>query len=361
MEMKKLQIQYTFIVLILFSINAFGQGLPKSGGSGNSDRIEGKFKFVPLPFIDYGRAEGLSLGAIPMVMMNLSEKDTISPSSTVGLLGMYSENKTWYLMGFGMFYLDEDNWRVTLAGGVGDINSQFYAGNPINKWFKYNTGVDFAYISVQKKIIPHLYGGLSYVYTTFKTSSAIDTATTASQLHGIGFDAVFDKRSSVAYPRNGFMIEADFTTYPNAIANQDESNQFKVAYNHYFSLRNKKDVLAGRVFTGVAVGNVNFNHQFVVGDPDIRGYSFGEFRGNSLVAIQGEYRWNFHKRFGAVGFAGLASVFGANNESDDGRILPGVGTGFRYVFMEDTHSTIGFDIAKGDGDWGFYFRLSEAF
>ena len=126
-------------------------------------------------------------------------------------------------------------------------------------------------------------------------------------------------------------------------------------------MRRNKDVFAGRVFTGIAAGNVNFNQQFVVGDIDIRGYSFGEHRGNSLIAVQGEYRWNFDKRFGAVGFAGLAAVFGTNNSSDEGRILPGAGAGFRYVFMKDTHSTVGFDIAKGDGDWGFYFRLTEAF
>jgi hypothetical protein len=296
-----------------------------------------------------------------MAMLNLSEKDTISPSSAIGLLGMYSENKTWHVMTFGTFYLNEDKWRVTFAGGFGDINSQYYAGNLINRWFRYNTNADFAYLNVQSNIIPNLYGGLSYVYTTFKTNSESSTDSAASQLHGIAIDAVYDSRSSISYPRSGFMAEADFTTYPKGFGNQDESNQFTMSYNHYISLRDKKDVLAGRVFTGIAVGNVNFNQQFIVGDTDIRGYSFGQLRGNSLVAIQGEYRWNFHKRFGAVGFAGLATVFGADNEGDDGRLLPSVGTGFRYVFMEDTHSTIGFDIAKGDGDWGFYFRLSESF
>jgi len=359
--MNKFQIPLTFIIILLFLTDAAGQGVTKTSGSAESDRIEGKFKFIPLPYIDYNNAEGFTIGAIPMAMMNLSEKDTISPSSTVGLLGMYSQNKTWYVMGFGMFYLCEDKWRVTFAGGVGDIKSQFYASNPINKWFRYNTNADFAYIGVQRKIIPNLYGGLSYVYTTFKTNSEYYTDTNATELHGIGFDVVYDRRSNVAYPRSGYLIEADFTTYPNAIANQDESNQFTISYNHYFSSRKKKDVIAGRVFTGIAVGNVNFNQQFIIGETDIRGYSYGQFRGNSLIAIQGEYRWNFHKRFGAVGFAGLATVFGSNNESDDGRVLPGVGAGFRYVFMEDTHSTIGFDIAQGDGDWGFYFRLSESF
>ena len=104
--MKKLQLICTLILAIICSKNTFSQEQTKSDGSGESDRIEGKFKFIPLPYVDYNSAEGFTVGAIPMAMFNLSEKDTISPSSTIGLLGMYSENKTWYVMTFGTFYLN---------------------------------------------------------------------------------------------------------------------------------------------------------------------------------------------------------------------------------------------------------------
>lgn len=358
-----MKIYYRLIIYILLITPAktlVGQGFP-SGGAGGSDRIEGKFKFTPLPYVDYDRALGFTVGLIPMAMMNLSEQDTISPSSTVGLIGMYSENKTAFLMGFGMLYLDEDNWRVLAAGGMGDINFQYFAAHPINRWFKYNTAADFAFLEVQRKVRPNLYLGLNYVYTTFKTQSEVFTDSTATALNGLGLSANYDKRSNVSYPRNGYQIEFDYTTYPGFMGNKEESDQITLAYNHYFPFRKNNDVLATRVYTGINVGNVNFNQEFIVGETDIRGYSFGQFRGKSILAIQGEYRWNFTKRMGLVGFAGLATVFGSENEGHNGRLLPGVGTGFRYVFMEDTHSTIGFDIAAGDGDWGFYFRFSEAF
>jgi len=120
-------------------------------------------------------------------------------------------------------------------------------------------------------------------------------------------------------------------------------------------------VFATRVFSGIGLGEVNFNQQFIIGNTDIRGYSKGQYRGNYALAVQGEYRWNFHKRLGAVGFAGLATIFESNNSDDDGKLLPGIGAGFRYTYMKDTRSNIGFDIAKGRDDWGIYFRLSEAF
>ena len=84
-------------MLILCLPKTSAQGFP--GGTG--ERIEGKFKFVPLPYINYDVAVGISVGAIPMAMFNLSEKDTISPSSIGGLGGIYSENGSWFGFGFG--------------------------------------------------------------------------------------------------------------------------------------------------------------------------------------------------------------------------------------------------------------------
>ena len=348
------------LVLLTIVFTSHSQGL-LGGGGGEGDRIDGKFKFLPLPYVDYNRAVGVTLGAIPMAMMNLSEKDTISPSSTVGLVGTYSENKTWFVMGFGVFYLDEDNWRIKAAGGYGDVNYQFYAANPIDQWFRYNTNADFLYVSVQKQIIPDLYAGLGYIYTTFKTSTDFFEREFTTQLHGIVIDATYDRRSSVTYPRDGYFLQGRFRMYPQFANDQNDSNQMTLAYNHYFPMVGRRDVLAARFYSGLSFGDVSFNQQFIVGGTDIRGYSFGQFRGKSVIAAQGEYRWNFHKRFGAVGFAGLATVLGSFNETDEGRLLPGIGTGVRYVFLKETHSTVGFDVAVGDGDWGFYFRLSEAF
>jgi len=42
-----------------------------------------------------------------------------------------------------------------------------------------------------------------------------------------------------------------------------------------------------------------------------------------MAALQAEYRWNFRPRLGLVGFVGLATVFGAINEDDSGKLLPG--------------------------------------
>ena len=79
------------------------------------------------------------------------------------------------------------------------------------------------------------------------------------------------------------------------------------------------------------------------------------------MTLQGEYRYNFAERLGVVGFAGVATLYGADNADFDGEILPGGGVGFRYRAFKDTKFNIGLDAALGKDDWGVYFRIGEAF
>jgi len=320
------------------------------GALGETGRIEGKRKFIPLPYFNYNRSIGASFGALPMLMFNPVESDTVSPSSIAGMLGMYSTNKTWFVVGFARVHLAEDDWRITGAGGSGSVNFQFYLDNPINIWVPYNTRAGFAYLQVQRRVVGRLYGEI-----------APDT-TVVTTLNGLGLNASFDVRSNVYYPRTGFLTNAEYFTYPEAFGNDVGSNTVDLDYNHYWSLRGETDVIAARAFVGMGLGSLAFNQQYIVGRrSDIRGYTQGAHRGNYLVALQGEYRWNFWGRFGAVGFAGAATVFDAINDSDNGQIFPAIGAGFRFTAFEDNHMNVGMDVAVGDGDWGLYFRVGEAF
>ena len=348
---------------LLLAAPAAIMGQDLGGAGGRDDRIEGRYKIVPLPYFNYNRSIGASFGALPMVMFNPVEKDTISPSSVAGLLGMYSTNKTWFALGFARVHLAEDDWRLTGAGGAGSINFQFYLDNPINVWIPYNTRAGFVFAKVERRVFGRVYGGVSYIHTKFRntTELAPDTTVTTT-LNGLGLSASMDTRSSVYYPRAGFLTNAEYFTYPEAFGNDVTSNTVDLDFNHYWSTRGETDVVAARAFVGLGLGDLAFNQQYIVGRrSDIRGYTQGAHRGNYHVTLQGEYRWNFWGWWGAVGFGGLATVFEGINESDNGRIFPGVGVGIRFTAFEDNHMNVGMDFAVGDGDWGLYFRIGEAF
>ena len=114
---------FLFISFIILPIQSFAQDL---SGGGSGERTDDDFKFLPLPYFSYERSLGFQFGALPMAMYNLSKKDTISPSSISGGLGMYTTNKSYFLLQFNKFFFAEDKYRATLAAGKGDINFQFF-------------------------------------------------------------------------------------------------------------------------------------------------------------------------------------------------------------------------------------------
>ena len=351
--------KYIF-VLILAVLLLNGKVWGQFGG-GDSKRIEGKAKFMPIPYVNYDRSMGFTVGAVPMLMFNPSQKDTISPSSLIGAVGTWATSKTWFAMGFGMFYFNEDRWRITSAAGIGTVHFQFYLDNPIGGWIPYQSEASFAMLKVERKIYDKLYGGVSYIFADVITSTEnlplVDTMT----LHGIGLNLSLDKRGNPYYPRSGYYTTLKFNGFPDWFGNEVSSQKVEFDYNHYFPARTNKDVLAARIYAGVGLGELNFNQQFIVKSPNIRGYTQGAFRGNQTIAAQGEYRWNFHRRWGAVGFVGVATVFNAINEADNGKLLPGVGTGIRFRAFPETNMSVGLDVAAGIEDWGIYFQIGEAF
>ncbi len=195
------------------------------------------------------------------------------------------------------------------------------------------------------------------VITSTESPSLSDSLT----LHGLGFNLSLDKRDNPYYPRNGYLTSLKYNTYPEFLGNENISQKIELETNHYFSTRRDIDVVAARFYSGFGLGELAFSQQFIVKGKDIRGYTQGAFRGNYLLALQGEYRWNFHDRWGAVGFAGVATVFDAINEADNGKLLPGIGTGIRFRAFPETNFSVGLDVAAGVDDWGIYFQIGEAF
>jgi len=349
-----------FCVFASFFLFISSVGFSQGFGDGEG-RIEGKRKFMPIPYVGYDRSLGFSVGAVPMLMFNPVDKDTISNSSLIGGLASYSTTKTWFVIGFGMFYLNENKWRISAAGGLGTVNYQFYLDHPLGGWIPYESKANFAMVKVERRIYDKLYGGITYIFADVITNLDNLPLTDSLRLNGLGLNLSLDERSNPYYPRSGYYTTLKFNSFPEWFGNKTLSQKIEFDYNHYFPIRGDKDVVAARLYTGFGLGDVSFNQQLIVMSPDIRGYTQGAYRGDYLLALQGEYRWNFHKKWGAVGFAGVATVFEAINESDNGKLLPGIGTGIRFKAFEDTNFNVGLDIAAGIDDWGIYFQIGEAF
>ena len=81
MRLTKLPLLSLWMIALVLPATGSAQGVL---GRGQTDRIEGRYKIVPLPYFNYDRSIGASFGALPMVMFNPVERDTLSPSSVAG-------------------------------------------------------------------------------------------------------------------------------------------------------------------------------------------------------------------------------------------------------------------------------------
>ncbi|OXA76549.1 Surface antigen [Flavobacterium aquidurense] len=325
---------------------------------------EKKIDFTVMPFFSYNRNLKIMFGAIPMAMYKFDQNDTISPKSLSGLSAVYTTNKSYFIAFFNRFYFKEDKWRGKFFVLNGDYNSQFFMddGEEIPGFYDYGTKVSVVSAGIQKKILKGFYGGVTYTYAHYKTNYEDDVQPESTTVtNGAELNLLYDTRNAVYYPTKGIKSNLRWINYGEWLGNDVKANKILTEYNQYFPFRNNKDVLATRFAGKFGLGAIAFEQQVTISGKDIRGYTESKYRGDGLMDIQGEYRYNFGKKMGLVGFAGLATIYGSDTESFDWKMYPGGGVGYRYRAFKTVKFNIGLDAAVGKGDWGIYFRIGEAF
>lgn len=328
-----------------------------------------RVRFTGIPTIGYSQSFGLQIGAIGMMLFNINQVDTISPPSSLNLIGFYTTNKSWFGIVFQRLYFNEDNWRIVWGLGVGDINFQVYSEEVPgagSTFIDYTTSTSFGFAMVSRRVYDKFYAGLmlgaNKINTEFYLENIIGyNPDSLKQLVGWGIPLTYDTRDNQFNPSKGFNIKFRTNFNQKWMGSDLAFSNLTLEFNHYNQITSN-GLLASRATMYTGLGEVPFEGQRVIGRGDIRGYTNGKYRGDQVYAAQVEYRHSFKKRFGFVAFFGLA---GAVNDHSEGSkwsgLLPGGGIGLRYMAIKEYKINIGIDAALGKGDHGVYFRLGEAF
>lgn len=229
-------------------------------------------------------------------------------------------------------------------------------------FYDYGTKTTIVSVGVQRQIVKAFYGGITYTFSHYDTQYEDNVQPpSTTRTNGLEVNLLLDTRDAVYYPTTGKRSRLRWITYPEGVGNEVSANKILSEYNQYFSMRDDQDVLAARFSGKFGLGDIAFEQQVTVGGKDIRGYSQGKYRGDGLMAFQGEYRYNLNEKMGLVGFAGMATIYGSDTDSFNWKLYPGAGVGYRYRAFKTVKFNIGLDAAVGKDDWGVYFRIGEAF
>lgn len=324
-------------------------------------------RIAAIPYFNYSRTIDFSYGAMAMGFYKLDPKDSISPSTSTTVIGVYSTSKSYVAMVAQQFYFLEDTYRARLSIGTGTGNLQFYDDLYTGGQFiDYSNYMRFALLRFSRKIEEDLYLGISGGISNSRTEFEIETPSEEEPAIDIplNFAGLFiqnDTRNNVNYPSSGHNIIVDFKNFGEWLGNENSFNRLELTYDYYKNFETDNRVLLARFYSKISFGDVPFIGQQTVGRDDIRGYSEGRYRDDQLYSIQAEYRYKFKSKFGIVGFGGFATVVPKFTDIFEKQILPGVGAGIRYRLLEKEKINIGIDVAAGRKDWSLSFRISDAF
>ena len=328
--------------------------------------------WLPIPSASPSRGFGLAgLGAL------LYDLDEESQTSLTGLAAYGSTNGSWAVGGMQKVNFAKDRFRLDVAFGYADINYDYFGiGNEAGD-------IGLAIPIEQKgwavrpralvRVFSQLYVGVQYRYLTATTRLRLDLPDLPPDFPDIprpelnvhagllGLLMQFDTRDNEWNPKKGLLFDAEFEFGRDKLGNDFSYESLRVTFSHYITLK-PGHVLAYNLHTCSVWGSPPFFDLCLYGSSNtLRGYEAGRYRDYAMAAVQAEYRWQFHRKFGLAFFAGVGAV--ASNLGNLGKEgwLPSAGVGVRYLASEAFGINIGIDYARGKSSDALYIRIGEAF
>jgi len=184
---------------------------------------------------------------------------------------------------------------------------------------------------------------------------------------GLGLILQYDSRDIPINAWKGSLVNFDYTVYDSYIGGDNDYSILNVDLRHYINTGKTGSTFAMQARGRFGFGDVPYGEMAQLGTPwDLRGYTWGRYRDESMVFVMAEYRLQFSnpdgtlKKSGMVAWVGGGSIFGiGNTEEQNNRILPNFGLGYRLELQPRMNMRI--DMGFGRETMGIYFNFNEAF
>ena len=353
---------------------------------------KGEWMLAPIPVSSPAIGSGLEWAVARL--FPFSKKDEVSPASSVGVAGIFTNNGSKGVAIGGRLYMKEDRYRV--AAGIADasINFDVYgigavSGRqgifiPLN--VDGHAGIGEFLYRIRKAIYLGLRGqyrnatlslNQDRLHSPDITSEPPDKVTNVIEqiqnqlLHqttvSIGPRFQWDTRDSTFYPKHGFLAEVASDFFATRLGSKWSYQYYKASFNKYNAL-SEHQVLAFRVMSCAAVGDrVPIYDLCLFGTMnDLRGYTGGRYQDRRMFASQAEYRLmipakGFWGRFGVVAFVGVGAIEDKFTNIGLSDLLPAGGGGLRFRLLKKYPVNFRVDYGQGNDEHTLSIGVLEAF
>ncbi|MBY5947786.1 BamA/TamA family outer membrane protein [Photobacterium rosenbergii] len=378
--------------------------IPAANAISFTDPVDGKFDmgdylaenaygFLPVPIIITEPAVGYGGGAMGIFLHESeSEKQQrkqlaqqsldggaqlIPPAVTVvGAAG--TQNGTWLAFAAHRRTWNKDKIRYLGAVGYGNAKLDIYdtlslGGNDVELAFDTeSTGL----VVLQKAEFrvgdsPLLLGVKQFFSrSTIESSNHLaDKLLTGfmgkeTNMSSLGLLAKYETIDNLFFPRNGFVVNAEYDLYREAIGSDYEYDQFKLEGQGYIPINNKWTVAVAGDYQSLKTDEwflPPLSKPYI----DLRGASAFRYQGDEVTTLQGQLMYHLDNRWTLSGF------YGAGKATDNGILknpltksestVDAYGVGFRYQIARRYGIHMGVDVAFSEGDSALYFQVGSGF
>ena len=329
---------------------------------------------IPLPYLitDRNIGYGLALGLAYFNENKRSNKEQIPPTVT-GIMGAYTQTKTFLVGGFRSQSFSDD--KIRYLGGVfySNINIDFYklgkidlGENPfsvnINMWgtmqramFRvketdFFIGVHYMFATSRSKL------NLKREFILSSDSISVNAINTKSYFSALGLDFNFDNRDNTISPNKGVNTGLEILYNTELLGASENFAQFDLYFYGYLPLTKWLYSLY-KFDYDVFVGDVPFYFEPYL---DLRGAPAMRYQGNQTIMAEIQLRVYLAKRFALVGFGGVGKAFDEVAEFNSSEWVYNYGTGLRYQLKKLFKIRIGADFAWCNDDFGWYLVVGSS-
>jgi hypothetical protein len=346
---------------------------PKDESKKKKKPSRGAIVVAPLPI----SSPAIGSGIIPVLgyIFPFSTKDKVSPPSTIGAAGLFTNNGSRGFAIGGQLFLRENTYEITSGFVHGNVDYNIYGNGaaaglklPLDQSGEAFFGEFLRRIGWKVFVGPRFITGRSFV--TVKPNNVPNfpippEAGLHTNLTAIGARLTRDTRPNHFYPVSGtfFTFTSDF--FSQSLGSKYSFQSYKTAFDKYWSL-SKAQVLAYDANFCATSGTPPFYGNCIYGtNNELRGYTAGRYFTRYTLATQLEYRLVLPKRFGLVAFGGIGGVVPAGSQLlqrvQSSHFLPAGGAGLRFELSKKYHVNLRADIAEGKDGHTFGMGVGEAF
>jgi outer membrane protein assembly factor BamA len=181
-----------------------------------------------------------------------------------------------------------------------------------------------------------------------------------------GFGVVFqyDSRDIPVNAWKGAFVEVLLAMYGPYLGGDNAYQVLGIDLRKYWPIKREGRTIAAQLRGRFSAGDVPYGEMSQPGTPfDLRGYTWGRYRDESMVYGIGEYRHMFRKKDGSLSPHGFVAWVGVGTLGETvekfGEWLPSIGLGYRLEVQPRMNLRI--DIGFGKDTRGFYFNFNEAY